>query len=100
MRALTFALLALAVAIPAGADAEARTMRCGSRLISIGDRTFEVLDRCGEPVRRDLVGYTLGANYRREFTVEEWVYGPANGMLRILTFEGNRLVRIESRRSR
>ncbi|BAN50632.1 DUF2845 domain-containing protein [Metapseudomonas resinovorans] len=100
MRALLPALLALALAIPAGVEAGGRTMRCGSRLISLGDRAFEVLDRCGEPVHRDRVGYTLGSYDRREFDVEEWVYGPTNGMLRILTFEGNRLVRIESRRSR
>ncbi|MDE3735581.1 MULTISPECIES: DUF2845 domain-containing protein [Pseudomonas] len=96
MRTLPFALLALALAIPAVAE----TMRCGSKLISIGDRTFEVLQKCGEPVHRDLVGYTLGSYDRREFSVEEWVYGPKNGMLSILTFEGNRLVRIETRRSR
>ncbi|MGF6695072.1 hypothetical protein M2318_005172 [Metapseudomonas resinovorans] len=96
MRTLPFALLALALAVPAVAE----TMRCGSKLISIGDRTFEVLQKCGEPVHRDLVGYTLGSYDRREFSVEEWVYGPKNGMLSILTFEGNRLVRIETRRSR
>ncbi|WP_028630022.1 DUF2845 domain-containing protein [Metapseudomonas resinovorans] len=96
MRTLPFALLALVLAIPAVAE----TMRCGSKLISIGDRTFEVLQKCGEPVHRDLVGYTLGSYDRREFSVEEWVYGPKNGMLSILTFEGNRLVRIETRRSR
>ncbi|MCY1277396.1 hypothetical protein D9M68_466030 [compost metagenome] len=96
MRMLPSALLALALATPAGAE----TMRCGSKLISLGDRTFEVLQKCGEPVHRDQVGYTLGSYDRREFTVEEWVYGPNNGMLSILTFEGNRLVRIETRRSR
>ncbi|MFZ6049155.1 DUF2845 domain-containing protein [Pseudomonas sp. CR3202] len=96
MRTLPLALLALALATPAGAD----TMRCGSKLISIGDRTFEVLQKCGEPVQRDLVGYTGGYYDSREFTIEEWVYGPNNGMLSILTFEGNRLVRIETKRSR
>ncbi|BAU76588.1 DUF2845 domain-containing protein [Metapseudomonas furukawaii] len=94
--ALAAVLLTFALATPAGAD----TMRCGSRLISLGDRAFEVLQKCGEPAHRDQVGYTLGGYDRREFTVEEWVYGPNNGMLSILTFEGNRLVRIETRRSR
>ncbi|MDH4567244.1 DUF2845 domain-containing protein [Pseudomonas sp. BN414] len=96
MRTLPLALLTLVLAAPAWAE----TMRCGSKLISLGDRTFEVLQKCGEPVHRDLVGYTLGSYDRREFNVEEWVYGPNNGMLSILTFEGNRLVRIETRRSR
>ncbi|WP_044874082.1 DUF2845 domain-containing protein [Pseudomonas sp. LFM046] len=96
MRTLPFALLALALSTEAWAGAD--TMRCGSKLVSLGDRTFEVLQKCGEPVHRDLVGYTLGSYDNREFVVEEWVYGPNNGMLRILTFEANRLVRIETKR--
>ena len=96
MRMLLPTLLLLALAAPAGAE----SMRCGSKLINIGDRTFEVLQKCGEPVHRDLVGYTGGYYDSRELIIEEWVYGPNNGMLSILTFEGNRLVRIETRRSR
>lgn len=79
----------------AGAD----TLRCGSNLINTGDRTFEVERKCGQPVQRDLVGYTLGPNQRREMMREEWVYGPNNGIFSILTFEGNRLVRIETSRA-
>ena len=80
-------------------NAQADTMRCGSQLVTTGDRTFEVERKCGTPERRDLVGYTLSRNDRQEFALEEWVYGPRNGMLSILTFEGNRLVRIETRRA-
>jgi hypothetical protein len=79
----------------AGAD----TLRCGSNLINTGDRTFEVERKCGEPVQRDLVGYTLGPNQRREMMREEWIYGPNNGAFSILTFEGNRLVRNETSRA-
>lgn len=89
---LTLALLCSA------ALAQAETLRCGSQLVSVGDRSFEVQQKCGEPAYRDLVGYTLGANERREMKIEEWIYGPSNGMLTILTFEGNRLSRIERRR--
>lgn len=77
---------------------QAETLRCGSQLISTGDRTFEVERKCGTPVQRDLIGHTLGPYARQEWVIEEWVYGPDNGMFRILTFEGNRLIRIESRR--
>lgn len=80
--------------------AQADTMRCGSQLVSVGDRAFEVENKCGTPAYRDLVGYTLGGYDRREYKVEEWVYGPTSGMLSILTFEGNRLTRIERRRNR
>ena len=93
--------LSLALALSCSAAlAHADTLRCGSQLVSVGDRSFEVEQKCGEPAFRDLVGYTLGSYERREFKIEEWVYGPSNGVLTILTFEGNRLTRIERRRSR
>jgi hypothetical protein len=80
--------------------ADADTLRCGSQLVSTGDRAFEVERKCGPPAQRDLVGYGLSPNGRQEFVLEEWTYGPNNGTFSILTFEGNRLVRIESRRER
>ncbi|MGE8296440.1 MAG: DUF2845 domain-containing protein [Pseudomonas sp.] len=90
--ALTAGLLSL--------SAQADTLRCGSNLVSLGDRPFEVERKCGAPVHRDPIGYTLGSYDRREYMIEEWVYGPSNGMLSILRFEGNRLVAIERRRER
>ncbi|HSC84215.1 MAG TPA: DUF2845 domain-containing protein [Pseudomonas sp.] len=92
----TFTTLALLLASDL---AQAATLRCGSKLVSEGDRAFEVEQKCGNPAHRDPVGYTLTGYDHREYTIEEWVYGPKNGMLNILTFEGNRLVRIETRRA-
>jgi len=80
--------------------AAADTFRCGSQLVSSGDRSFEVERKCGPPTHRTPIGYTLGPNDRREFVLEEWVYGPSNGMLSILTFEANRLIRVETRRAK
>nr|WP_244153336.1 DUF2845 domain-containing protein [Pseudomonas seleniipraecipitans] len=76
----------------------ADTLRCGSKLVNLGDRTFEVMQKCGEPAFRDPVGYTVGPYNRRETNIEEWAYEPSNGMFTILTFEGNRLTRIERKR--
>ena len=75
-----------------------RYLRCGSQLVSLGDRASEVLQKCGEPVSRDLLGYKRSANRREEFQVEEWTYGPSNGMYQYLRFEGNRLRQINSKR--
>lgn len=80
--------------------AVAQTLRCGSDLVSLGDRAFEIIRKCGEPQYRDTVGYTVGPHQRLELAIEEWVYGPRNGMTYILRLEGNRLVRIESSRQR
>lgn len=97
-RALLTTLLFLLSGVTSLAQAD--TLRCGSQLVSIDDRRFEVLQKCGEPAYRDLVGYAISAYERREYQIEEWVYGPDNGMLSILTFEGTRLRAIERRRSR
>ncbi|WP_437881599.1 DUF2845 domain-containing protein [Pseudomonas sp. LRF_L74] len=83
-----------------GTGASASTMRCGSNLINVGDRAFEVERLCGAPVRQDLIGYSGGPYARNELKLEEWLYGPTNGMLYILRFEGNRLTNIETRRNR
>ncbi|VXC42740.1 conserved exported hypothetical protein [Pseudomonas sp. 8BK] len=95
-----FATILILACAGASSLAQAETLRCGSQLVNLDDRRFEVLQKCGEPAFRDLVGYSLGPNERREYQIEEWVYGPDNGMLSILTFEGTRLRAIERRRSR
>ena len=43
--------------------------------------------------------YTGGYCEDREMVIEEWVYGPTNSMLSILTFQNNRLTRIETKRA-
>jgi hypothetical protein len=91
---LAAALLMLAASHAWASD----TLRCGSQLVSLGDRASEVLQKCGEPLSRDPLGYKRSANRREEFQVEEWTYGPNNGMYQYLRFEGNRLRQINSKR--
>lgn len=85
-------------------DAQASsTHRCGSALVSLEANTSEVRSKCGEPVSTALVGYKEIVDdygFRHEVQVEEWVYGPTNGMYHFLRFEGNRLRRIDSQRGR
>ncbi|KPH02716.1 hypothetical protein AEQ67_00370 [Pseudomonas sp. RIT-PI-q] len=91
-------LISLALAMLASQASAADTLRCGTQLVSVGDRSGEVLQKCGEPVSRDLLGYKRSANRRDEFQVEEWTYGPNGGMYQYLRFEGNRLKQITSKR--
>lgn len=79
-------------------EVQADTLRCGSQLISAGDRQFEVQQKCGEPSARNLIGYLHSPNRREEVSIEEWIYGPTNGMYQYLRFEGGRLVAINSKR--
>ncbi|EJM90424.1 hypothetical protein PMI34_02768 [Pseudomonas sp. GM74] len=91
-------LAGLVLALSASQAWAADTLRCGSQLISVGDRSSEVVHKCGEPVSRDLLGYKRSADRREEFQVEEWTYGPNGGMYQYLRFEGNRLKQITSKR--
>ena len=93
----TSGLVFLAVACLAG-QAQADTLRCGSQLISVGDREFEVQQKCGEPIARNIIGYKRSMNRREEVQIDEWIYGPNNGMYQYLRFEGGRLLRIDSKR--
>ncbi len=98
---LTLATMLGATALPAHA---ASTLRCGSQLISDRRPAFEVQQKCGEPVSQEVIGTkeSFSNDYRQSETVriEEWIYGPDNGMYQYLHFEGGRLVTIDSKRRR
>jgi len=93
-------ILALAL-IPAAA--QATSLRCGNRLVRAGDTRTEVLQKCGEPLSRDIIGvdthrrYRYGSVVTTERVVEEWVYRDRQ-MLRTLYFRGGVLVNIETSR--
>ena len=106
-----FILLGLPVMLAAGTG---RGIRCGSDLVSPGYLKFEVLQTCGEPESREMVGeveiFDTDRIYDRRFSryqsqgskvilyIEEWIYD--KGGLFVLRFEGNRLVNVESVRSK
>ncbi len=82
-------LLALALALlagPAGADG---SLRCGSRLVSVGDARIDLLARCGEPTLRErrvderwdgVTDGTVGQGRRVTTVIEELTYdfGPSS----------------------
>ncbi|MGK9065574.1 DUF2845 domain-containing protein [Stutzerimonas chloritidismutans] len=97
----TLALLGtLLLAEPALASS---TYRCNSTLVSVGASTSEVRSKCGNPADAAIIGLKERVDeqgFRQEVQVEEWTYGPSNGMYHYLRFEGNRLQDIESQRGR
>jgi hypothetical protein len=95
-----FSLMLPLLCLPMLAEASS-TYRCGSALVSTSAPSAEVLSKCGEPVSRDFLGYREVVDsygFRNEVNVEEWVYGPKNGMYHFLRFEGGRLTEIRSKR--
>ena len=94
-------LTALAITLSALHAQASSTFRCGSNLVSLQDSTAEVQAKCGEPTSRGVTGYKEIVDeygYWHEVQLEEWTYGPTNGMYHFLRFEGNRLSNIDSER--
>ena len=105
----------------------ADNMRCGTKLVSIGDSKAEVLLKCGEPMLQETIAFKEQTEYGelaqkyplllkhgllkknsdgvviggRKSTVtlpvDQWTYNLGKGrFLRMLLFEGGKLVAIES----
>lgn len=93
------------------------SFRCGSNIISLGIRKFEVRAKCGEPADRDVrIEKRIKRDFFRDLTpknerdrlreplfveepveVEEWVYNfGTTRFLRYLRFENGILVKIET----
>jgi hypothetical protein len=115
VRACFPAFAALAVAF-AARDAAAEGMRCGNRLVSKGDSTYEVRSRCGEPddatrrvetrTERRRVRVPCGRGEARcdrveevsaDVVIDEWTYdfGPQT-FVRFLTFVDGKLYRVNT----
>ncbi|MGE8500276.1 MAG: DUF2845 domain-containing protein [Pseudomonas sp.] len=72
------------------------SMRCGNALIDEGQHSLDVLRICGEPDKRDVT--PPSSPQGGGVTVEQWIYGPRNGVLRYLRFIDGRLVEIRTER--
>ncbi|MEO4046158.1 DUF2845 domain-containing protein [Pseudomonas sp. CAU 1711] len=91
-------LLLISLLCIASLQALATTLRCEHGIADKGDRTSEVQQKCGTPVSQAVTGHTLDRNGKVQYVKEEWVYSRENGMLYFLQFEGERLVRVDSKR--
>lgn len=77
-------------------------MRCGDKLVSIGDTKAEVLLKCGKPFFENLISFEMTRNTNKSDAIsntgieEQWTYNQGNNqLLKILTFMGGRLISIE-----
>ena len=91
----------LTLAIIAFANTAHASMRCSNGIINEGNTSFEVLQKCGEPNRKEIIPQQIdstGNSFQNSATVEHWVYGPSNGAYRLLKFIDGILVKIETKR--
>jgi hypothetical protein len=101
-------MLAIGSLLLISVSSQADSLRCKQGLASTGDRSVEVLSKCGEPAHKSVVGYAVigypstshYSNSPRNVEVpqEEWVYMPEGGMQYFLLIEGGIVSRIESKR--
>ena len=94
LRRYLFCLLLAGLLLPAP---QAVALRCGSELIDEGDLKHEVLQACGEPISREIIGTSErpGRGSRENvLLLEEWIIDSGRYYYSLI-FEGNRLVRIE-----
>ncbi len=77
-------------------------LRCASQIVSEGNTTTQVLEKCGEPRLKNTeqkeILEPIGNDFRKTFVpLEYWVYdfGPSR-LIQILEFQKDRLVKIES----
>jgi hypothetical protein len=95
------AFLVLVAVHGAALGAASNTLRCGNRLVSVGDNKAEVLIKCGSPAWKDDWTDQIITNpnsvdaSRLSIDRERWVYDFGhNSFLRFLLFENGRLVNI------
>jgi Protein of unknown function (DUF2845) len=83
------------------ASLPAHGMRCGTALVTTGQWSYEVLERCGPPVeqhvRTQYLGFNDGLFVAWPVVVEEWIYdlGP-HRLRRRLLFEDGLLIQIDT----
>jgi hypothetical protein len=95
-----YAILFLSLTLLCVSQAQA-SMRCESGIISGGELIAEVLRKCGNPSSRQIIEPVIGANGKAPYksaTVEDWVYGPRNGLYQYLRFIDGKLASIRSDR--
>ncbi len=87
------AVFLLGTIVHAEENSQIETFRCGSSIINKGTQTFEVAEKCGDPLSKEDVGFTDGA---LRLKIEKWVYESDGGDMRILYFKAGNLARIET----
>ena len=68
----------------------AQSLRCGQKIVGVGDPTIELLQKCGEPDLKELLK-TNG------FIIEKWTYNCGSArFMKILTLKGGKIQKIEN----
>ncbi len=98
----TLGLLLLCPAVQSSMAGQSKetSLRCGNDLIDLGDSKSRVVYLCGQPISKEIIGQTKIPDNKAgiEFIIERWTYDTSVRYFTILTFKGDRLVRLEDER--
>jgi hypothetical protein len=96
MRMIGAIAIAMVELLPVSSRAQGadENMRCGQRVIAVGETMYDVQTKCGEPTQRIQRG---GGSKGRWANIEEWTYDfGSKRFVRVLTFNNGRLVYVET----
>jgi len=96
MRASVVYLVMVAVLALVGGAAAADSMRCGSKVISVGMSMSEVLRYCGEPASKEVEEHDIRSGNRIIGTTQlhRWTYS-SYSQVRVLEFDQDKLLSIK-----
>ncbi|MGB5984094.1 MAG: DUF2845 domain-containing protein [Desulfobacterales bacterium] len=82
--------------------ASVHALRCGTELVTEGSSKFEVLEACGQPIKKFGDGILIDEddpNYIvRSYLNEKWIYDLGGGVYHMVHFTGDRVTKIEIER--
>lgn len=87
--------LTIASLIGLAASGPAHAMRCGNDFISDGSTKHEVLEACGEPMRKFDTDLQVGDTGISRAGDEKWIYDVGGGVYHVVYFNGYRVRKIE-----
>jgi hypothetical protein len=86
---LTIMVLVAIFVLAMAPQASAQSIRCGTEIVSVGDPTIELLQKCGEPDLKEPIK-TNG------FIIEKWTYNCGSArFMKILTLRGGKVQKVE-----
>ena len=78
--------------------AAVHAMRCGTEIVSDGSTKFEVLNACGEPMKKFGDQLEVGSTGINDGDDEKWVYDLGDGVYHIVYFDDFKVRKIEIER--
>lgn len=68
---------------------------CGMNLLEVGETKESMIQKCGEPVSVQEIGYDFSKGKNKVYKIEQYIYGPWGGWNYVIKVTGGRITSIE-----